>query len=424
MLATIRQDDWTYAVPRLDLSVRDVEGFAEELREVHARFRDCFSRSETRAHTADYLVGLCSPLERKSIEPIALGLQRVPVRTLQHAISAAQWDEALFGRRLREFVGEDLGDPDGALVFDESSFPKKGTESAGVARQYLGSLGKVDNGQVGVFAAYVSPAGYALVDTRLYVPEAWFADTHAERRHKCGFPADLTFQTKPQLAAAMLLRLRDEGVLPFRFILADEVYGESEDFLAAADACTGTTWLVAVAKNTRCWPEGEGWRRRPTTVETLAKTLPKTNWYRRTVHEGTKGPIRYEFARRRVVLAREGRPTRTVWLLVKRSLDREKVSYHLSNAVASARLPTFVWLSGLRWGIEQCFAETKTELGLDHYELRGFAGWHRHMLLCMLAHAFLWHLKIRLGEKNPPGYAAADPQPAPIRAAAAPAHGG
>jgi SRSO17 transposase len=396
----------------LDLSVRDVDGFADELRQVHDRFDDCFFRSETRENTALYLAGLFSSLERKSVEPIALGMEGVTVRTLQHTISGAKWDEEQFSKRLRDFVAEDLGHPDGALVFDETAFVKKGDRSVGVARQYCGNLGKVENGQVGVFAAYVSPSGYALVDKRLYVPEAWFDAEHAERREICSVPDTLTFQTKPQLAAAMLRSLHAEDVLPFRWILADSIYGENDDFLHAADECTGTCWFVSVAKDTLCWKEGEARRGKPLAVEILAQSIPKTFWYRRTVHEGTKGPIRYDFARLRVVLSRGGEPARAVWLVVKRTPDTSRTWCYLSNAPASVRLGVFVWLSGLRWAIEQCFEETKTELGLDHYEVRGWAGWNRHMLLCMLAHAFLWHLKVRLGEKNAPGYALADPEPA------------
>jgi hypothetical protein len=140
---------------------------------------------------------------------------------------------------------------------------------------------------------------------------------------------------------------------------------------------------------------------KPITVEELAKNINDYFWYRRKVSEGTKGPIVYEYTRRKIILSANGLPQKTVWLLIRRTLDdAPKFSFFISNASSSTRLKTLIWLSGLRWAIEQCFEETKTELGMDHYEVRKFPGWHHHMLTCMLAHFFLWHLKIRLGEKN------------------------
>ena len=151
--------------------------------------------------------------------------------------------------------------------------------------------------------------------------------------------------------------------------------------------------------------------RDPPSVEEVAKDLHACFWYRRTVSEGTKGPLVYEVTKRQVRRCRDGLPERSVWLVLKRSLGAEPTYwYYISNAPLSARLPLFVWLSGVRWAIEQCFEEAKTELGMDHYEIRKYPGWHHHMLTCMLAHFFLWHLKIRLGKKSPSAYgvAAAD----------------
>jgi hypothetical protein len=137
------------------------------------------------------------------------------------------------------------------------------------------------------------------------------------------------------------------------------------------------------------------------TVTALAKSLPASSWYRRKVSEGTKGAIEYEFARRRVTLCQDGLPTRTVWLVIKRTLGAEpQYSYYTSNAPASAPLSLFVWLSGVRWAVEQCFEEGKSELGMAHYEVRQYPGWHHHMLMTMLAHFFLWRLKVRWGKKS------------------------
>ena len=220
----------------------------------------------------------------------------------------------------------------------------------------------------------------------------------------------------------MLVAMAHEGLLPFKYIVADCLYGNSPTFLDAVDACVGRTALVAVPSETHCWlqrPQIEAKNypykgevhvkrvvvdphRAPSTVAAVAATLPASRWYRRKVSEGTKGPITYEFARQRVTLCKDGLPNRTVWLVLKRTLGAEPLyTYAISNAPASTPFSTFVWLSGLRWAVEQCFEEGKTELGMDHYEVRKYGGWHHHMLMTMLAHFFLWHLTLKLGKKSP-----------------------
>ncbi len=426
MLPNCRKEGELFSIPKFDLKAREVESFIDELRTFQSEFADCFQRSETRENFGRYMTGQFAELERKSIEPIALSVQDGAVRAMQRAISDAVWDETRMYNKYRSLAGEDLADPHGALIFDESSFRKKGEESVGVARQYCGSLGKVDNCQVGVYAAYASPHGYALVGARLFLPDEWFDDEHAEKREKCQVPADLRFKTKPQLAAEMLDELNRCEALPFKYILADSLYGQSPEFIAAAERCTGKTYFVSVAKDTCVWLQrpltmtrqyryaGElrskkvltDKTKKPLTVEKLAASLSDFYWYRCTVSEGTKGPIVYEFARRRVILSEAGLPGGKVWLIIKRTTGKDPIySFYISNANQSVRLALFVWLSGLRWAIEQCFEECKTDLGLDHYEVRKYAGWYHHMLTCMLAHFFLWHLKIRLGKKSASYYA-------------------
>jgi SRSO17 transposase len=441
MLPRCRTAGEPFVIPPFDVQVSDVEGFLDELQAFQSVFHDCFTRSETRAHFLDYMVGQYSPLARKSIEPIALAVEGGRIRSLQRFLSETVWDEEQMRWNYHQLVADEFGEPDGVLMFDESAFVKKGQDSAGVARQYCGTLGKVENCQVGVFAGYASRQGYVLVDQRLFLPEVWFGPLYATRRVKCQVPDELQFQTKPQLAAAMLQSIRQEGILPFRYIVADSVYGNSPDFLAALDACVGTTALVAISSETRCWPQrpttqekayrykGEERAQRqllptalpPQSVAALAATLPAWQWYRRTVSEGTKGPIAYDFARHRVTLCKDGLPERTVWLVIKRTRGPEPTyAYAISNAPASTPFRTLVWLSGIRWAVEQCFEEGKTELGMAHYEVRKYTGWQHHMLLTMLAHFFLWHLKGRLGEKSPStnGIAA----PPVIRSRVAPAY--
>src|SRR5262249_47293836 len=184
MLPACRTDGVGFAIPTFDLVPSDVEGFMEELWEFQSAFHDCFARSEPRAHFFDYMVGQLSRLERKSIEPMALHVEGGTIRGMQRFISDAIWDEDQIRGHYHHLVADELGDPEGVLMFDESGFVKKGNDSVGVARQYCGSLGKVENCQVGVFAGYASRHGYALVDKRLFLPEGWLTEAYAARRAK------------------------------------------------------------------------------------------------------------------------------------------------------------------------------------------------------------------------------------------------
>src|SRR5712691_8449671 len=352
MLPVHRTEGEVFSIPQFDLIPHDVDGFLDELRAFHHQFRGCFARSEPREHFFNYMVGQCSALERKSIEPMALHVAGGNIRGMQRCLSDDVWDEDLMRQTYHGLIAEEMGHSEGVLMFDESGFVKKGKESVGVARQYCGTLGKVENSQVGVFAAYASRHGYALVDTRLFMPEQWFAEDHKDRRDKCNVPEDVTFHTKPQLAVEMLRAIRSKGRLPFKYIVADCLYGNSPAFLDAVDSCVGVTSLVSIPAETRCWLQrplttehtsrykGEVRAKRvvapatqaPVTVEALAQRLASSCWYRRTVSEGTKGPIAYEFARKRVTLSKEGLPDRTGWLVIKRTLGASPTyAYSLSK---------------------------------------------------------------------------------------------
>src|SRR5499426_4919964 len=195
MLPACRTESEGFAIPQFAVDHGDVEGWLHERRGFHDAFRDCFARSEPREQFLRYMVGQFSALERKSIEPIALRVEGGKVRAMQRCISEVVWDDTQMLRTYHRLVDEDMGDPEGVLIFDESGFPKKGHDSVGVARQYCGTLGKVDNCQVGVFAAYASRHGYALVDTRLFLPAPWLSHEYAPRRAQCQVPPELVFQT-------------------------------------------------------------------------------------------------------------------------------------------------------------------------------------------------------------------------------------
>jgi SRSO17 transposase len=428
MLPECRCETDPYQIPKFDLGKKDINGFIQELKGFHEQFHECFSRQEPRDNFFQYMVGQLSQVERKSIEPIALSVKNAKVRAMQFFVSDVTWNEKEVVSIYRSMVSEDMGDPDGALIFDESGFVKKGNDSAGVARQYCGNIGKVENCQVGVFAGYASRHGYCFLGSRLFVPEKWFTGEYAERRERCKFPKDIEFKTKPRLAVELLREIVKDGQIPFRFVVADSVYGNSPDFTEAVDELRGVTYLVSMPEDTLCWLKrplvvkkeyrfkGQVRSRlllkdagkEPVSFETIARNLNCFFWYRRKVSEGTKGPVEYEFTKRRVVLSRAGLPGKEVWLIIRRTLDKSPVySFFISNAGRSARLKLFVWLSGIRWAIEQCFEETKTELGMDHYEVRKFPGWIHHMMTCMLAHFFLWHIKLRLGKKSTSHYSIA-----------------
>jgi len=428
MLPSLRKDEYLYQVPKFDIEKGDINNFINELKGFHEQFGDCFYRSESRDHFYKYMVGQFSELERKSIEPIALNVKDGKVRAMQRFISDAQWDDDNIIAKCHSLINEDLGSPDGVLIFDETGFVKKGNDSIGVAKQYCGTIGKVENCQVGVFAAYASEHGYGLVDKRLYIPKKWFSDEYYHRRAKCKLPEEVEFKSKPQLAAEMLNDIAKQQTLPFKYVLGDSIYGTSPIFIETVESLTGVTYFVSVPEDTLCWLKkpmtiekqykykGEirtktvlsDVDQKPISVSTLAQNINDYFWYRRQVSEGTKGPIVYEFTRRKVIMSNAGLPQKPVWLLIRRTIeDNPTFSFFICNASAGTKLKTLVWLSGMRWAIEQCFEETKSELGMDHYEVRKFMGWHHHILTCMLAHFFLWHLKIRLGKKSTVYYAVA-----------------
>jgi SRSO17 transposase len=220
MLPAGRPEGDVFTIPQLTLAPRDVEGFMDEWHGFHPAFRECFTRREPRDHFFPYMVGQFSDLDRKSIEPLALQVEGGRVRAMPRGIRDAGWDDAQRLRTDHCLVHADRGAPEGVVIFDASGFPKKGHASVGVARQYCGTLGKVDHCQVGVFAAYTSRHGSALVDTRLFLPEPWLTDAYTRRRTQGQVPPDGGCRTTPQVAVAMLRELRDEGVRPFKDVVA------------------------------------------------------------------------------------------------------------------------------------------------------------------------------------------------------------
>lgn len=253
MLPQCRTPSDVYTLPHFDGNANEVEGFLDELHALHAACRDCVGRREPRDHFLRSMGGQCSTLERTSIAPIAIQVHARSVRALQGGISAVSWDEPRMLKISHHQVADEMGEPDGVLMLEETGFGQKGKDAAGVVRQYCGTLGKGEHGQVGVFAASASRQGYALVDKRLFLPELWFTEAYTTSRSKCAVPEETLLQTKPQLAAPMMPEIQAARILPFRSMVADCLYGNTPECWAACEACVGTVACVATPEDTRCW---------------------------------------------------------------------------------------------------------------------------------------------------------------------------
>jgi SRSO17 transposase len=406
--------------PLINLAPRDVEALADELLAYHAHFAPLFHRSEQRAWALTYLQGQLADLERKSIEPMALALADGNVQAMQQFISLGAWDDAAVLQTHQHLVAETLGDADsGVLIIDGCDFPKQGRYSVGVARQWCGALGKVANCQASVVACYASQHGYTLLDRQLYMPKQWFTPAYQHRRERCGVPADLTFRTQPELAWELIQALHTRQVVPFEWVIGDEHFGNNPvllDRIAAAQLC----YLMEVPHTTLVWrerpatavppPNGKKGRR-PQRPRLLADAPAATRvddvasdgalrWRYYQIQEGAKGPLVAAFAFVRVVAVRDGLPGPDQWLVLRRSLgERPQLKTYLSNAPATTPHATLVRKSGMRWPVEATILECKSELGMDHYEVRGWVGWHHHMTMTLLAHHFLVRQRCRLGKK-------------------------
>jgi SRSO17 transposase len=408
--------------PSGNIAKRDVEAMAEDLVKFHTLFQDLFVRREQREWSEFYLRGQLSELERKTAEPMVLqlkGADTAAVRTLQQFLSLGTWNDDPILWRLEELIAEDLGEADASVILDGSGFPKQGTHSVGVARQYCGHLGKIANCQHAVFAAYTSSRGYAFLDRRLYMPEKWFDEAHTSLRTRYGVPDELQFTTEPQLGLAMVKGLLARGKIPFRWVLADETYGADPKFLDGIEAL-GKWYFVEVPVSTMLWvgaveveAAGQGPMGRPrkharVAAETAprqearatAAGLPKRAWRRYRIKEGAKGAVEAEFAFIRVTRSTKGgRPGAAATLVLRRSLEGGTVKVLLTNAPGSCPKMRLARLSGQRWPIETAFEEAKGEVGMDHYEVRTWRGWHHHMTQTFLAYYFLVRMRLR-GKKS------------------------
>ena len=365
-----------------------------------APFVETFCRQELDQHAHTYICGLLSDVERKNIESIAerFGQDRLP---LQRFIGWAPWDDVPLRQELMRQVAEHLGQADGVLVFDPSGFPKSGTESVGVARQWCGRLGKVDNCQVAVYLGYVSGTGHTLVDMRLYVPKEWTTDK--ARLDKAGVPhAHRGYRSRHQLALDMLQTSGTQ--LPHGWIAGDDEMGRPYWFRRRL-ARLGERYMLAVPGNTLIRDletaplASSGRRRHPTPpwqrVDAWSASLDEGTWKRIDVRDGSKGPLVVDVVKRRVVARTPRRQQGAEELLVVlRYRDRDnqqvvKVDFYLSNAAPGTPLGQLARVAKAEHRIEECLQRSKSEAGLADYEVRNWTGWHHHQTLSLLATWFL-----------------------------------
>ncbi len=391
----------------MSMTVPAEVGLAErEIEALAARLRPHFRRGAAHRHAGEYVRGLLGPVERKTGWQLAEHVGHRHPRTIQRVLDRSAWDADAVRDDLREQVIAEVGDEDGVLVIDETGFVKKGAKSCGVARQYSGTAGRVENCQVGVFLGYASAKGRAGIDRALYLPRGWADD--AGRRTEAGVPEAVAFRTKPALALEMLERAFEAGV-PARWVVGDAVYGSDGKLRRALEAW-GQAYALAVRSTEKpttfppCQPPGQ------VMVAEVADGLEPDAWQRLSCGEGAQGERLYDWA---CVPLRPG--LQEGWLhalVIRRDLDDPTDrAYYLVFAPVGTPLAEIVRAIGARWTIEDVFKLAKRQVGLDQYEVRSWTGWYRHTTLALLALAALVLGAARGGTLRPTPISSRSPSP-------------
>ena len=361
----------------------DVAGWASQLIKLHARIASRFARPEPHRRALRYLKGLMSGIERKNSWQIAEQAREANPYGMQRLLGRAVWDTDGVRDDVRDYVVEQLGQEQAIGVIDETSFLKQGDKSAGVAVQYCGSTGELDNCQVAVFLAYVTERGHALIDRELYLPQAWTQDQ--ERCQEAGIPDWVGFQTKPELAQEMLARL-EMAEVRLSWVVADTVYGGNFQLRQWLHA-HGQAHVVAVACNEPVGIQTSQGRQLVEVRQVEALLLQEHDWQRLSMSEGTKGPRTFDWAC--VPILHRWQDDGRHWLLIRRNVDKpSQKAYYFVFGPLQTTLEEMVHAIGARWRVEEVFEGTKA-MGLDQYEVRTWTTWYRHITLVMLAYAFL-----------------------------------
>jgi SRSO17 transposase len=369
--------------------VTAIAAWTDEFAGVVERIGPRFARSEARAHAAAYLRGLLGRVERKNSWQLAEAAGDASPYGLQQFLYRATWDPDAVRDDLRAYVVEHLGDPQGILVVDETGFLKKGDKSAGVQPQYSGAAGRTANAQIGVFLTYAALRGHTFLDRALYLPGSWAADR--ERCRAAGIPGDVAFATKPALARAMLERALGAGV-PAAWVTADSIYGDVKYLRVWLEARPIGYVLAVSRKDTVAGPD---WRQRR--IAAYLDAPPADGWERLSAGDGAKGPRWYDWIRLPLIAPLVDGWER--WVLLRRSVaDPTELTAYVCFAPVGTRLAELVRVAGARWTVEICFEAAKQEVGLDEYEVRSWTGWHRHITLACLAHAFLTVVRAHGGD--------------------------
>ena len=364
--------------------IQEVQAWAAGLDALHARIAGRFTRAEPRRRALAYLRGLLGNVPRKNGWQLAEHAGERTPDGMQRLLATADWDPDLVRDDLRGYVVAHLGEASAVLVVDETGFLKKGTTSVGVQRQYSGTAGKVDNCQLGVFLAYASSKGRAMIDRELYLPKSWADDP--PRCRAARVPEQVGFRTKPELARVMLEGALDAGV-PAAWVTADEVYGGSPTLRQWLEG-RGVSYVLAVkCTEPLAAPDPDGPGGAHTSAAQLAAAVPAAQWIACSAGHGAKGRRLYDWTR--VELAAPVTAGMASWLLVRRSRSDGELAFYACYSPAATPLIGLVRVAGTRWAVEEGFEQAKGEVGLDHYEVRRWPGWYRHITLALLAHAFL-----------------------------------
>jgi SRSO17 transposase len=390
-----------------DLALETVREWTLWLTEVERWLMPHFTRREARRRAWSYIRGLLSPVERKNGWQLAEVNGDATPYGVQHWLGRARWDTEAVREDLRAYGVQHLGDPQAVLVLDETGFLKKGPQSAGVARQDSGTAGRIEHCQIGVFLAYASRQGHALLDRELSLPQEWMNDP--ERCQGAGIPADRLFATQPQLARQMLQRAFDAQV-PAAWGTGDSVYGDDRRLRVWLEEHE-RAYVLAVTGKEYVWRAG-----RQQQGKTILATLATEGWHRMSAGDGTKGPRWYDWMW--LPLAAPWQPDWRRWLLVRRSLSAPTaLTAYVVFAPQATTLATIVPVAGSRWTVERCFEEAKGEVGLDHYEVRSWTGWYRHITLARWAYALLTVLRaVELPTEDAPKKTLPQPPPSSLAA--------